>query len=83
MKMLSVAAAALACLSLPALAQGSDAEREACTPDAMRLCGNAIPDAGKVESCLRSAGLQLSPACHAVFFPPTAASADHPGRKAP
>ena len=27
-----------------AYAQGSDAARQACTPDAMRLCSNVIPD---------------------------------------
>ncbi|MDF3814013.1 MULTISPECIES: hypothetical protein [Rhodopseudomonas] len=63
-------AAALCCLSLPAVAQGTEAERQACTPDAMRLCGDAIPDAGRVESCLRQAGPKLSPACYAVFNPP-------------
>ena len=30
-----------------AMAQGTDAERQACTPDAMRLCGDAIPDVGQ------------------------------------
>lgn len=53
-----------------ALAQGTDQEREACTPDAMRLCGQFIPDAGRIETCLRSAGPRLSPACYAVFYPP-------------
>ncbi len=53
-----------------AFAQGTDQQREACTPDAFRLCGQFIPDAGKVESCLRNAGPKLSPPCRVVFNPP-------------
>ena len=55
-----------------ALAQerGSEAQREACTPDALRLCGQFIPDASRIESCLRDAGPRLSPACYVVFNPP-------------
>lgn len=53
-----------------ALAQGTDQQREACTPDAFRLCGQFIPDAGKVETCLRNAGPKLSPPCRVVFNPP-------------
>ncbi len=53
-----------------AFAQGTEAQREACTPDAFRLCSTAMPDAKRVENCLRNAGQQLSPRCYAVFFPP-------------
>lgn len=53
-----------------AFAQGTEQQREACTPDALRLCGQFIPDAGKVESCLRNAGPKLSPPCRVVFNPP-------------
>lgn len=53
-----------------AFAQGTDQQREACTPDAFRLCGQFMPDAGRVESCLRNAGPRLSPACYVVFNPP-------------
>ena len=52
--------------------QGTDQQREACTPDAFRLCGQFIPDADKVEVCLRNAGPRLSPACRVVFYPPQA-----------
>jgi hypothetical protein len=54
----------------PALGQGTDAQREACTPDAFRLCSAAMPDASRVESCLRAAGPRLSAPCYAVFNPP-------------
>jgi hypothetical protein len=43
--------------------QGSDAAREACTPDAMRLCSEFIPDEGRVKSCMLSKRSQLSEAC--------------------
>jgi len=50
--------------------QGTAAQREACTPDAFRLCGQFVPDASRIESCLRDAGPKLSPACYVVFNPP-------------
>ncbi|RED34413.1 hypothetical protein BJ123_11049 [Rhodopseudomonas thermotolerans] len=50
--------------------QGTAAQREACTPDAFRLCGQFIPDAARIEGCLRDAGPRLSPACYVVFNPP-------------
>ncbi len=50
--------------------QGTAAERDACTPDAFRLCMSSMPDSGRVEVCLRAAGPRLSPACYAVFNPP-------------
>ena len=82
-----IAVTMIACAG-PAFAQGTDQEREACTPDAMRLCGQFIPDAGRIESCLRSAGPQLSPACYAVFYPPrvvnqTPRSGRQPSRRLP
>ncbi len=81
-----VALAVVVCVQ-PCFAQGTEQEREACTPDAMRLCGQFIPDGGRVETCLRNAGPRLSPACYAVFNPPRAAnqprSAQQPSRKAP
>jgi hypothetical protein len=57
----------------PALAQGTEAQRSACMPDAFRLCSSYIPDAGQVETCLRNAGPRLSSGCYVVFYPPTVA----------
>jgi hypothetical protein len=71
---LIAAVALVACGQLPAFAQGTEQQREACTPDAFRLCGQFIPDADRVEACLRGAGLGLSPACRAVFYPPASTS---------
>jgi hypothetical protein len=52
--------------SVTAFAYTQD-EVNACTPDAMRLCSAAIPDAHRVGDCLYHARRQLSPACAAVF----------------
>ena len=48
---------------------GSAAQREACAPDALRLCRQYIPDANAIAACLRNSGPRLSPECHAVFYP--------------
>lgn len=67
-----IAAATLVGATASCIAQGTEAQREACTPDAFRLCVQAMPDPGRVESCLRNAGPQLSAACYNVFYPPEA-----------
>jgi hypothetical protein len=53
-----------------AAAQGTDRQREACTPDVFRLCGAYIPDADRITACLRGNGARLSRPCYDVFFPP-------------
>lgn len=65
-------ASMLICAPSWALAQGQGtaADREACTPDAFRLCGRYIPNADRIANCLQQAGPRLSPACYAVFYPP-------------
>jgi hypothetical protein len=57
---------------LPAIAY-SQADADACTPDAFRLCQNAIPDATRVAQCLAQNKNKLSPACKIVFSRPAAA----------
>ncbi|WP_407520686.1 hypothetical protein [Methylobacterium oryzisoli] len=54
-------------LSAPALAQGTPAQQQACTPDAMSLCGEHIPDGARVKACLKSKRSSLSPACRAAI----------------
>ena len=49
--------------------KGTAEQREACTPDAFRLCITSMPDEAAVEQCLRRAGPKLSPACYAVVNP--------------
>lgn len=45
----------------------TDAQREACTPDAFRLCSAEIPDASRVAACMAAKKAQLSAPCRAVF----------------
>jgi hypothetical protein len=68
-------------LVLPTLAfaQGTPQQREACSPDAFRLCGAYMPDPDGVAACLRASGPRLSPACHDVFFPQQAGPPPQPG----
>ncbi len=47
----------------PAAAQGSDEARQACTPDAMRLCSEYIPNVPKITACMNAKHRQLSTAC--------------------
>jgi hypothetical protein len=60
----------LAWTATPVAAQGSQAQRDACTGDAMNLCGQFIPDPGRTGACLAAKRAQLSPACRAVFSGP-------------
>jgi hypothetical protein len=52
-----------------ATAQGTERQRQACTPDVFRLCGAYIPDADRITACLRASGPRLSQPCYDVFFP--------------
>ena len=47
--------------------EGTPEARQACTPDAMRLCSQFIPDAGKVKTCMLSKRGQLSQACRVAM----------------
>jgi hypothetical protein len=40
---------------------------QACTPDAVRLCQQALPDKDRVVLCLVKQRRQLSPACTLAF----------------
>jgi hypothetical protein len=57
------------CAETSASAQGTQRQRDACTPDVFRLCGAYIPDADRITACLRGNGSRLSKACYDVFFP--------------
>jgi hypothetical protein len=57
----------LALGSTESLALGTKAERQACTPDAVRLCSQHFPTVGKVVSCMRANRSNLSAACRAVM----------------
>lgn len=47
--------------------RGTPEQRAACAPDAFRLCFGDIPDAVRVEACLRQNQGELGAACRAVF----------------
>jgi hypothetical protein len=55
--------------SMPAAAQGTAEERNACMGDAFRFCSAVIPDVVRIEACLRSNIDKLTPACRAEFQP--------------
>jgi len=64
---------------LPAAAY-TQADADACTPDALRLCWHAIPDASRITQCLIQNKQQLKPACSNVFNRPlgTAVNRERP-----
>ena len=67
---LLIAAAATCLCATSAFAQenyGTPEQRAACTSDAFKLCSSNIPDAAKVETCLRQNKSGLSNACRSVF----------------
>jgi hypothetical protein len=42
-------------------------QQQACTPDAMRLCGAYVPDVDRITACMIQNKSQLSPDCRAYF----------------
>jgi hypothetical protein len=69
------AATTAACLAwtalpVPAAAQGTPEQRQACQPDAMRLCSEFIPDVERITACMVKNRIRLSPPCRAVFTTP-------------
>jgi hypothetical protein len=62
--------AAMLCLALlasPAAAQGTPEQRAACENDAMRLCGEFVPDVDRITACMQRKRAYLTPRCRAVF----------------
>ncbi len=61
---------ALAVLALPRAGFAyTQEEQQACTPDAMRLCNEFIPNVDAITACMIKKKAQLSPQCR-VFFRP-------------
>lgn len=50
-------------------------QQQACTPDAMRLCGNFVPDVDRITACMIEKKSQLSAECRRYFRPDPAPSA--------
>ena len=61
----ATAALAFALLCAPANAQSAaeQAGQQACGSDVFSLCGDAIPDRGRIEACLRRNFSRVSPTC--------------------
>jgi hypothetical protein len=59
---------------VPAFAYSPE-QQQACTPDAMRLCGAYIPDVDRITVCMIERKSQLSPECRRYFRPDPAPSA--------
>ena len=67
----SMLAIALSASLLSGAAQAYTPEQQqACTPDAFRLCGDAIPDVDRVTVCMIRNRSQLSPGCRVFFRSP-------------
>lgn len=49
-----------------AVAQTVDV-RQACTPDAMRLCGEFVPDEAKIIACMHRKYAQIGPECRSAM----------------
>jgi hypothetical protein len=60
--------AALLCVTTASAQEnhGTPEQRAACAPDAFRFCSSYIPDAVRVENCLRQRTAELSNACRSV-----------------
>ena len=66
-----VLAMALSAPLLPGAAYAYTPEQQqACTGDAFRLCGDAIPDVDRVTVCMIRKQAQLSPGCRVFFRAP-------------
>jgi len=65
-----ILAAALTVSMSPAASQNYTPEQQqACTGDAMRLCGAFVPDVDRITVCMIENKSQLSPGCRAFFRP--------------
>src|SRR5712692_8694946 len=62
---------AVSFMPAPAAAQGTPEQRQACQPDAMRLCGEFVPDVERITACMVKNRIRLSPPCRAVFSTPS------------
>ncbi len=83
---LSLAALALAAASLlvtlPARAQGTQEQQDACAPDAFKFCQATIPDIPKTEACMKAHFSQLSHRCQLAFGDVTGAPKGPPAATA-
>jgi hypothetical protein len=64
---LGLAAGALMLFQANAYAQDQAAGQQACGNDVFALCGQAIPDQGRIAACLRAKFSRVSPTCRAYM----------------
>ena len=63
-------ATALAVSAWPAAGRAYTPEKQqACSDDAMRLCGAFVPDVDRITACMVQNKSQLSPGCRVYFRP--------------
>jgi len=70
-------AGALLYQSEGANAQGTPDQQQACAPDAMRLCSDAMPDVAKITACMTKKHAQLSQACKSAMLASSQHAAPH------
>ena len=61
-----IATLSLIATAAPALAEGTAAQRAACTGDAFRLCASEIPNVAGITACLHRERASLSAGCRTV-----------------
>ena len=66
----ALALGAIVALPLSAACAESQEDREACTPEVHRLCGQYIPDREAIIACLKHNMKNLVPACRKVMSRP-------------
>ena len=72
----ALAAALVAGIATPAVAQSADAEyRRDCTADYQRLCSTFNPGSPEVEQCFKKRISEVSPRCQATIKKYSAAAA--------
>ena len=49
--------------------EGTPEQRQACQPDAMRLCGEFVPHVDRITAGMIKNRIRLSPPCRASFGP--------------
>jgi hypothetical protein len=65
---LTIVLAAIGTGTVPILAHAYTAEQQQlCSDDAMRLCGEFVPDVDRITACMRKQFSQLSKGCKSVF----------------
>jgi hypothetical protein len=64
---LSLALLSAMALPTPSFSQGTLDQRQACTPDVLRLCSAFIPNADEITVCLGERNALLSDACRTEF----------------